>query len=493
MQEEFFDALRHIFILLWIGSFFPCILVHASNIVPDKSNEIEIRAFRLQQYEFAGKPYGSKSWKVLYEAVSLNGSTLRKCVLVSWRDLVNKELESTIGAAVGAVVVAIPEDLNALTENEKQAFQSLEQKFYNFRTEQGRILRSKHTYVQHLYNSVAANNFQISSSNSATSNLVTLKNYNVLGHLNAGERGKPYIFVVAYYDTHSMAPVRFNSGVDSNGSGVATLLEILAILSRFYSDAGNRAKYNIVFVLSTAGKFNYQGSRQWIEDFQEKHSDENVVFSLCLDASRCGVQENQLVCRSVGLEHEVYNIRRIHALTISHFDNHLNPMRNSMLDTRESVDVDALEKNVKTIANALVSFVYELDPSLCSTNQSKNGCSLLTGSSGVNRQRLVGWLDTFGSSPRSIASAHTSKVVVADLKDIVGRYADKAVLAEVNVADYVLYDVFEDNLSADIVKPAIFELFLAVLICAYLFVIYQFSLHAQSILETSIVRLKKLT
>jgi hypothetical protein len=68
-----------------------------------------------------------------------------------------------------------------------------------------------------------------------------------------------------------------SNGADSNGSGVAVLLEILAILSKFYSDLSNRAKYNIVFVLSTAGKFNFQGSKQWIDDFQEKHSGFSVL------------------------------------------------------------------------------------------------------------------------------------------------------------------------------------------------------------------------
>uniref|UniRef100_A0A914HUA2 FF domain-containing protein n=1 Tax=Globodera rostochiensis TaxID=31243 RepID=A0A914HUA2_GLORO len=39
--------------------------------------EIEIRAFRLQQFETAGKLYGSRSWKVLSEVVSVNESVLQ--------------------------------------------------------------------------------------------------------------------------------------------------------------------------------------------------------------------------------------------------------------------------------------------------------------------------------------------------------------------------------------------------------------------------------
>lgn len=50
----------------------------------------------------------------------------------------------------------------------------------------------------------------------------------------------------------------------------------------------------------------------------------------------------------------------------------------------------------------------------------------------------------------------------------------------------------EDKLFADIVKPAIFELFLALFIGVYLFGIYQFSLNAQSIFNNGIIRLKKI-
>lgn len=118
-MQELFDAFRHVLILLWAWAFLPCIF---SNLVASEKTEIEFRAFRLQQYENAGKLYGSKSWKVLYEAVPFNKSALRKCVIVNWRDLIDKELESSIGAAVGAVLVIIPENVNALPETDQKVY-----------------------------------------------------------------------------------------------------------------------------------------------------------------------------------------------------------------------------------------------------------------------------------------------------------------------------------------------------------------------------------
>lgn len=65
MSEELIDAtLRNLFIFLWLCSLMPAgLLASAPNLVTEKM-EIEIRAYRLQQYESAGKMYGSKSWKV---------------------------------------------------------------------------------------------------------------------------------------------------------------------------------------------------------------------------------------------------------------------------------------------------------------------------------------------------------------------------------------------------------------------------------------------
>lgn len=62
------------------------------------------------------------------------------------------------------------------------------------------------------------------------------------------------------------------TGSDSNGSGVAILLELLAIFHQLYSLPSHGARYNLVFVLSAAGKFSFQGSRNFIDDFNEKHS-----------------------------------------------------------------------------------------------------------------------------------------------------------------------------------------------------------------------------
>lgn len=58
------------------------------------------------------------------------------------------------------------------------------------------------------------------------------------GRLWASDRNSPTVVVVAHYDSHSAVP-SLSQGADSNGSGVAALLELLAILSQFYASVSS--------------------------------------------------------------------------------------------------------------------------------------------------------------------------------------------------------------------------------------------------------------
>lgn len=51
-------------------------------------------------------------------------------------------------------------------------------------------------------------------------------------------------------------------GSDSNGSGVVALLEIARLFSLLYSNAKTRARYNILFGLTSGGPYNYNGTHK---------------------------------------------------------------------------------------------------------------------------------------------------------------------------------------------------------------------------------------
>lgn len=109
---------RNFFLLAYLVAICPW-NINASQI-GGQNVEFEFRAYRLQQFDLSGNLYGSRSWRVMYEVVSLNGSVLRKCVILSWRDLIGKDLEKTLGASVGAVVVLIPSSFDSLGNADQQ-------------------------------------------------------------------------------------------------------------------------------------------------------------------------------------------------------------------------------------------------------------------------------------------------------------------------------------------------------------------------------------
>ena len=73
------------------------------------------------------------------------------------------------------------------------------------------------------------------------------------------------VAIVAHYDSFGAAP-GLSHGVDSNGSGVAALLELSRLFATLYQSSDSRAPYNVLFVLTAAGHINYAGSKEWLSN-----------------------------------------------------------------------------------------------------------------------------------------------------------------------------------------------------------------------------------
>lgn len=193
-------------------------------------------------------------------------------------------------------------------------------------------------------------------------------------------------------------------GSDSNGSGVVALLELARIFSKLYSSPKTQPKMNLIFLLSGAGKFNFLGTKKWIEEnldnsLSNLHIDSQLT--ICLDAiggsfnrkelyvhvskppkenssgaillqdlTKIGKQRGvnvSLVHKKINLadeqlawDHERFSIRRLPALTLSSLSNHKESIRGSILDTLENIDFDILANNVKIIAEAISKQVFDI-------------------------------------------------------------------------------------------------------------------------------------
>lgn len=541
MQVELLEELRNLPFIIVVSALLSWCAVSGSQL--GDTVELELKAYRLQQYDLAGTPRGSRTYKVMYEAVSLNANSLRRSVVVGWRELLGKNLQLLFGGGIGALVIVIPADLDALSATDRTRFVDLERELASLNTdmavyvahEQPQLLAlladvsafstRAPTAVQQLVSAIAANTFQFSSLASPSSNVVKPNTHNVVGRLWSLDRSAPVIMLVAHYDSHSAVPA-LATGADSNGSGVAALLELLAVFSRFYASVTSKPKYNMMFLLSSGGKFNYQGTRQWIEDHIEKRIEDNIEMVICLDtvgkgsglvmhvskmpadttpsgkmfarlkAATPSNRTMEIISKKINLnadvlswEHERYSIKRLPAFTLSRLSSHTDSARTSMLDTAAQIDVEALQANIRTIGEALLGYVLDLPNENCVEKDGVSSCTVLERGA-VEENRVEYWMQRYASRARPLAG--DNQWLTAELKDLVTRYTlEKASVEPVSLVDVTLYGVLDDRVAAHRVKPAVFELLLAAIIGLYLGCVYLSTLNVHSVLEGAVAKLKK--
>ncbi|EPB75195.1 hypothetical protein ANCCEY_05709 [Ancylostoma ceylanicum] len=518
-------------------------VVNGSQQLGDKV-ELEFQAFRLQQYELNGNIIGSKTFRVQYEAVSLNSKALRRCVVTSWRDLTgHTNLDDLLANSVGALLVIIPSDLDALSPADKTLFSELERRLATARTdmavyviysspEASAILSDvQHSSgvtksaTQQLINSIAANTFQFTSTGSPSTNALTYKPNNIIGRLSSSERSAPTIAFVAHYDSHAAFPGAA-VGADSNGSGVVVLLELLAIFRKLYEKPATRPPFNLVFVWTAAGKYNYQGARQFIEDFQSDNSDDHrLEMAICVEALG-GVgplrmhaskqpadgsaadrllrrlrlaapnQSVELVTKKISMnqpsawEHEKFNIKRLPAITLSRLPTHDDPIRKSMLDTPSQLSLEALEQNIRTIAEAVLGHMLSLPEGGYSTDPRVSADTSVLSRDAVDRQRLAHAIRLFATRPRPVADEAATVACAANLAVAVGNYA-KVTVSPVSMHEVQIWPGVADRLMAERVKPAVFDLVIAGGVFAYLAAFYHLVSRAQRVLESAMLKLRK--
>lgn len=130
--------------------------------------------------------------------------------------------------------------------------------------------------------------------------------------------------------------------------------------------------------------------------------------------------------------------------------NHKDPMRSSVFLGNSEERQAALVKNTKIIAESLANYVYKLD----------GEGEIFTGTMGITKDSLLPW-----TKMAPIASSN-------DLKNAFEKYLKNVKLShekpDAREPDFMLFDGQEAKLNVYHVKPAIFDLFLTLLIAAYL-------------------------
>ncbi|XP_020780428.1 BOS complex subunit ncln isoform X2 [Boleophthalmus pectinirostris] len=547
-SEVFDNMFKSSFPLTFIV-FIPAVLILVSPLPAEAAHEFTV--YRMQQYDLQGQPYGTRNAILNTEARTVEAEVLsRRCVIMKLADFSYEKYQKALRQSAGAVVIILPKNMSALPQDIVQQFMELEPEMLAtetiipvyFAMEDDELLsiytqtltsstsQGSLSAAEVLLHTATANGFQMVTSGAQSKAVSDWAITSLEGRLaGVGGEDLPTIVVVAHYDSFGVAPW-LSYGADSNGSGVSVLLELARLFSKLYTYKRTHAGYNLLFFLSGGGKFNYQGTKRWLEDNLD-HTDssllqDNVAFVLCLDTLGNGdslhlhvskppkegtpqyqlLKELEMVVSSqypevkfsmvhkkinladdmLAWEHERFGIRRLPAFTLSHLPSHRLAQRSSIMDVRSvspsshygvgeppagpHVDVKKLGRNTKIVAEALARVIYNL------TEKSAPGDLQIFTEQMVQEEQLSAVVEWLTAQPRAAQLVDKDSSVVSTLEYHLTRYLKDVkkhyVKADKRDPEFVFYDQLKQTMNAYRVKPAIFDLLLAVCIAAYLGVMY---------------------
>ncbi|KAM8875712.1 BOS complex subunit ncln isoform 6-T6 [Spinachia spinachia] len=531
-SEVFDNMFKSSFPLTFIV-FIPAVLILVSPLPAEAAHEFTV--YRMQQYDLQGQPYGTRNAILNTEARTVEAEVLsRRCVIMRLAEFSYEEYQKALRQSAGAVVIILPKNMSAMPQDIVQQFMELEPEMLAtetivpvyFAMEDDELLsiytqtltssssQGSLSAAEVLLHTATANGFQMVTSGAQSKAVSDWAITSLEGRLaGVGGEDLPTIVVVAHYDSFGVAPW-LSYGADSNGSGVSMLLELARLFSKLYTYKRTHAGYNLLFFVSGGGKFNYQGTKRWLEDNLD-HTDssllqDNVAFVLCLDTLGNGdslhlhvskppkegspqfslLKELELVAASqypevkfsmvhkkinladdmLAWEHERFGIRRLPAFTLSHLPSHRLAQRFSIMDVRPHVDVKKLSRNTKLVAEALARVIYNL------TDKGAPGDLQIFTEQMVQDEQQSAVVDWLTAQPRAAQLVDKDSSVVSTLEYHLGHYLKDVkrhyVKADKRDPEFVFYDQLKQTMNAYRVKPAIFDLLLAVCIAAYLGMMY---------------------
>ncbi|XP_078681342.1 BOS complex subunit NCLN-like [Branchiostoma floridae x Branchiostoma belcheri] len=530
---EVFDIFRGVFPISFL-LFVPAVLIIVSPDPVEAAHEFSV--YRMQQFDLQGTSYGCRNAIVNMEARSLGASMLtRRCVVTRLADLTVDKFKDLVDQSAGAVLVLLPNDLSTVPKESLEEFIELEHDLMDqdvntpvyFAVEDNTLTKiyaaiqdgsntdKAATATEALLHAASANGFQMVTTATQATPIKDAQITSIQGKLSGLgiEEHLPTVAIVAHYDTFGIAP-HLSYGADSNGSGMVALLELARLFSKLYDNPKTHPKFNLLFLLSGGGKFNYQGTKRWIEDNLD-HTDgsllSEVSFVLCLDSVGSGdglflhvskppkegsalhsfleelktVLEAQfsavnftMVHKKINLaedllawEHERFSIRRLPAASLSHFPTHRAMERQSITDQKFQVDTGVLTRNIRVLAEALARHIYNL------TAKGHDG-SMEIFQDGLNLhpKSIEAWLNLVTSQPRAAQLIGKDHTLLSTMEQAMNGYLKDVrrltFKPDKRDPEFVFYSAMQTTMNAYNVKPAVFDLFLAVGIAVYLGLVY---------------------
>jgi hypothetical protein len=477
------------------------------------------------QYENLDTLYGSQYSSLNYIGSYYKADNLRKIALVPLKEITElSEVERVVKSNANSILFIIPNETTTAFQGLIDSLQIYlsEQTLYipvyfTFETEELNeiVQQLKDEYKQStgeekkgILNYLGINqnllHFSLSISEPKKIESVNLENfYGFLEGTPGSSGSNPIIAIVTNYDTFGIAP-DMHFGVKNNGSGVIALLELIRILSKFYENYENVIKYDILFVMTSAGNLNYEGAQQFINTLDASIS-ENLQYVLCLNSlgefnpeelflhvSRFPKENEENALRLykifnttsenmnftlnyvkkkvylsssvVPWEHEQFSKKKILAATLSGKNTPAVNNFNRTLITDTQLDKVTLKRNIKFLSETLLAFLFDYD--IRNFTIFKDDENLLDEN---NLESFLNYLKKISRTPLNIQKGAQLN---NDLFNFLNSYLSKTTRQPFEYNSQKFFDSNSGSVKIYSVKSKLIDLYLLIAILFYLFVVY---------------------
>ena len=479
-----------------------------------------------------------------YLGAYFKGDCLRKIALVGLNEISKiSEIESLIKSNANAILFIIPKGpytqifeqlVNEIqeylsqqkiflpvyftyeTDELRQIYLDLKKEYeYNMKNDnKSKNEETKKSILDYLYIKESYLHFSLSIKEPKLKKSLNLENF--YGFLEApSQNGSPntLIAIVAHYDTLGIIS-DLPQGINSNGSGILALLELIRIISKLYENYETVIKYDILFVLTSGGNENFKGTEQFINNL-EQSINENLQYVLCLDSigslnekdnlylhlsrypREYEVTPNKLynifnltaknmdinlnyIKKKVFLsedfvpwEHEQFSKKKIISATLSTLNSPPENIFTRNLFTDVEIDLNVVSKNIKFIVESLIQFLFDYDSTKFTIF--KDDKTL------IDYKNLESLYNYLKKTPRFPLSIEKGSKFNNDMYNYFSSYLQKVKKESFEFNDIQFYENNSGDIKIYTVKSKIIDLYLLLGILIYLLFIY---IYVKGIKET---------
>jgi hypothetical protein len=470
----------------------------------------QVPVFRLFQFESQGLSAGSQVSNLNYVGVhhTKAAEVQRKFVVIRLLEASKEVISTLISHKPSGFLLLLPSN-HTLTPDQRATWKGLEDFFGSqtfpfpiyFAWETAELLGLYEELQIQKEDDQNLLNFVVSTDEKPALRKLMLEN--IYGFVLEYAESLPSIALVAHYDAFSVIP-ELSYGLNDNGSGIIAILELARIFHKLYSQ--NAPSYNLLLLLTSAGTLSFEGARQWLnsEDAEIAQIVGNIQFALSLDTigSSGGLtvhvsrfqKEGELevtrfytalnstanltdfpltyVKKKINVadsfvpwQHENFARRKVVGATISSLDT----PRTRILDHSDifdtSVDYEALERNIRFIAEVTAKCIYAAEE--------KPGMLIYEKQDLVKREKLEEWGEKIANYTRYpgklTPGAGITDLIVSNLQNYTGKSLKKKAFP---LDDTILYASKPESLNIYRVKPPILEFYIFLGVLGYLAVLW---------------------